>query len=367
MFISSFRARLMINVLVSYALAYGVNFIIIYATQNFKFLHTNFTTDNLVSGIIILVLFIFFFFRLTDITLRYINYLSERIQEVSYGNYEIYCQIKYDDELGMLAANINALARILKEKEEESAILKENERLAYDAERNAENQKNELISNVAHDLRTPLTTIIGYLELIKDNSNMPVQDIQNYATIAYGKSRRLQTMMDDLFEYTKLDQAEVKINLAAINLSELILQMTDEFYPSFQDHNIVPVVIIRDQNIYVEGDGQLLARVFDNLISNAIKYGYDNSELKVEVVPEKDEVSIKVINQGDTIDQADLPYLFDKFYRTDTSRSTSTGGTGLGLAITKHIIEMHNGSILVTSHNNVTTFVVILPRIQGEM
>ena len=169
-------------------------------------------------------------------------------------------------------------------------------------------------------------------------------------------------MMDDLFEFTKLDNAKIKMNLNIINLSELILQLTDEYTLLFQEHAIEPILSIKDHNLYVIGDGQLLARVFDNLFSNALKYGYDHSQLKVEVIGDEKTVTIKIMNEGDTISKEDLPYIFDKFYRADTARSTNAGGTGLGLAIAKNIVEMHKGQIFMTSHDHITTFIVQLPR-----
>ena len=299
-----------------------------------------------------------------NITLKYISVLSGTIQEVTAGYYDVEAPIEYDDELGLLAANINALAKTLKDKERESEILKENERLAFDAERNAEKQKNDLITNVAHDLRTPLTTIVGYLELIKNNEHLSKEDIQKYSTVAYEKSKRLQGMMDDLFEFTSLDQANVKVHMTTINISELVLQMVDEFYPTFQEHLLTPVIRISQPNLFIKGDGQLIARVFDNLLSNAVKYGQDNHEIKIEVLNDDETVTIKIMNYGNPISQEDLPYIFDKFYRSDSSRSSSTGGTGLGLAIAKNIIHIHNGQIFATSHKEKTTFVVVLNRLQ---
>jgi signal transduction histidine kinase len=315
-----------------------------------------------ISFVLSLLVFLIIFFDLMNITLKYLSELSGAIQEVTNGDYNVEVPIEYDDELGLLAANINALASTLKTKERESEILKENERLAYDAERNAEKQKNDLITNVAHDLRTPLTTVVGYLELIKNNDNLTKDDIKKYSTVAYEKSKRLQSMMDDLFEFTSLDQANIKVHMTTINISELVMQIVDEFYPTFQEHHLTPVVEVSHHNLFIHGDGQLLARVLDNLLSNAVKYGQDNNNIKIEVINDDETVTIKIRNYGNTIDKEDLPYIFDKFYRSDSSRSSSTGGTGLGLAIAKNIVQIHNGKIFATSYQDKTTFVVSLPR-----
>ncbi len=358
LFISSFKWRLLINITLSYLVAFliysilGIIFdrIIPIAVPN----EMRYALCYAISFIV----FVEIFFKLIDFTIEYIRKLRRSIQQVTSGNYGVQCEVEYDDELGSLAANINVLSKTLLAKEKESEKLKEKERAALDIERNAERQKNELITNVAHDLRTPLTTIVGYLELIKDDSALSKEDVHKYSGIAYEKSIRLQEMMDDLFEFTKLDNADIKFNKSMINLSGLIMQMTDEFYPSFKDCNITPIVDLPEENIYVQGDGQLLARVFDNLISNALKYGYHNTDLKIEVSGDEKYATVKVINHGDTIASEDIPLLFNKFYRTDSSRNSKTGGTGLGLAITKNIVDLHHGDISVTSDDQITTFIV---------
>lgn len=358
LFISSFKWRLLINITLSYLVAFliysilGIIFdrIIPIAVPN----EMRYALCYAISFIV----FVEIFFKLIDFTIEYIRKLRRSIQQVTSGNYGVQCEVEYDDELGSLAANINVLSKTLLAKEKESEKLKEKERAALDMERNAERQKNELITNIAHDLRTPLTTIVGYLELIKDDTALSKEDVHKYSGIAYEKSIRLQEMMDDLFEFTKLDNADIKLNKSMINLSGLIMQMTDEFYPSFKDCNITPIVDLPEENIYVQGDGQLLARVFDNLISNALKYGYHNTDLKIEVSGDEKYATVKVINHGDTIASEDIPLLFNKFYRTDSSRNSKTGGTGLGLAITKNIVDLHHGDISVTSDDQITTFIV---------
>lgn len=358
LFISSFKWRLLINITLSYLVAFliysilGIIFdrIIPIAVPN----EMRYALCYAISFIV----FVEIFFKLIDFTIEYIRKLRRSIQQVTSGNYGVQCEVEYDDELGSLAANINVLSKTLLAKEKESEKLKEKERAALDIERNAERQKNELITNVAHDLRTPLTTIVGYLELIKDDTALSKEDVHKYSGIAYEKSIRLQEMMDDLFEFTKLDNADIKLNKSMINLSGLIMQMTDEFYPSFKECNITPIVDLPEENIYVQGDGQLLARVFDNLISNALKYGYHNTDLKIEVSGDEKYATVKVINHGDTIAPDDIPLLFNKFYRTDSSRNSKTGGTGLGLAITKNIVDLHHGDISVTSDDQITTFIV---------
>lgn len=358
LFISSFKWRLLINITLSYLVAFLIYSILVIIFDRIIPIAVPNEMRYALCYAISFIVFVEIFFKLIDFTIEYIRKLRRSIQQVTSGNYGVQCEVEYDDELGSLAANINVLSKTLLAKEKESEKLKEKERAALDIERNAERQKNELITNVAHDLRTPLTTIVGYLELIKDDSALSKEDVHKYSGIAYEKSIRLQEMMDDLFEFTKLDNADIKLNKSMINLSGLIMQMTDEFYPSFKDCNITPIVDLPEENIYVQGDGQLLARVFDNLISNALKYGYHNTDLKIEVSGDEKYATVKVINHGDTIASEDIPLLFNKFYRTDSSRNSKTGGTGLGLAITKNIVDLHHGDISVTSDDQITTFIV---------
>ncbi|MEG0593241.1 MAG: HAMP domain-containing sensor histidine kinase [Coprobacillus sp.] len=366
LFVSSFRWKLLINLVVSYIITFLIYSGMIIILESFDIFNMSVEIKYFISFIVSLIIFLVIFFDLMNITLKYLSDLSDTIQEVTSGDYSVQVPIEYDDELGLLAANINALAKTLNDKEKEGAILKENERLAFDAERNAEKQKNDLITNVAHDLRTPLTTIIGYLELIKNNDKLSKDDIKNYSTVAYEKSKRLQGLMDDLFEFTSLDQTNVKVNMETINIAELVLQIVDEFYPTFQEHSLTPIINVSQQTLLIKGDGQLLARVFDNLLSNAVKYGEDNNNIHIDVLNDEDTVTIKIINYGEAINQDDLPHIFDKFYRSDSSRSSSTGGTGLGLAIAKNIVDIHNGHILATSHKEKTTFVVVLNRLKGK-
>ena len=361
LFISSFRWRLFINLIVTYIMTFLIYSALIIIFDNFNLLGMSIELRYFIAFIISLFLFLVIFFDLMNITLKYLSVLSGTIQEVTAGDYNVEAPIEYDDELGLLAANINALAKTLKDKEKESEILKENERLAFDAERNAEKQKNDLITYVAHDLRTPLTTIVGYLELIKNNEHLSKEDIQKYSTVAYEKAKKLQGMMDDLFEFTSLDKADVRVHMTTLNISELILQIVDEFYPTFQEHDLTPVINIAQPNLFIQGDGQLIARVFDNLLSNAVKYGQDGNDIKIEVLTDDQNVTIKIMNYGHPIAQEDLPYIFDKFYQEDKSHSSN--GNGLGLPLVKRIVDLCDGTIRVKSLlGEGSSFTVELPK-----
>ena len=295
---SSFRWRLLINITLSYILTFLIYSALVVVFSNITFIHLTDEVIYIIAFCLSLIIFLVVFFDLMDITLQYITTLNDTIQQVTSGDYNVSTPIEYDDELGLLAANINALALTLKEKNTESLILKENERLAYDAERNAEQQKNALITNVAHDLRTPLTTVIGYLDLIMNNPDLTREEIYKYSSIAFDKSKRLQMLMDDLFEFTKLEQTDIKVDFIQLNISELLLQIVDEFYPTFQEHDLAVHIDISQPHLIIKGDGMLLARLFDNLLSNAVKYGDDHSDVTIQMLNSDTDVTIKVINKG---------------------------------------------------------------------
>lgn len=362
LFINNFRWRLFINLVISYVISYFLYTLMTLLCSYVQLPFFSVEVYYVIAFIISLGIFLFVFFDLMNITFKYINILSDSIHDVTLGHYDVEVPIKYDDELGLLAANINALAKTLNDREIERNVLKDNERIAYEAERLAEKQKHDLITNLAHDLRTPLTTIVGYIELIKDNKNLSKEEIEKYSTVAYEKSKKLQYMMDDLFEFTRLDKASVKMKMSTINICELILQIVDEFFPTFQEHHLIPMIELSSNTLLINGDGGLLARVFDNLLSNAIKYGNNHSIIKIIVTNDATTVTIKVINTGQTIPKEEIEQIFDKFYRSDSSRSSSTGGTGLGLAIAKNIVHMHNGKIYAHSEDDTTMFCVELNR-----
>jgi len=230
-----------------------------------------------------------------------------------------------------------------------------------DSEREAERTKNELITNVAHDLRTPLTSIIGYLEILSSRSDLPEETRSRYTEIAYTKSKKLQQLINDLFGFTKLSYGKAAMRLASIDIVKLLSQLLMEFYPNFESAGLEYDLESNVPSLQITADPNLLARLFDNLINNAIKYGAEGKRIRVRIHAEEETVTVRVINYGRVIPADELPLIFEKFYRTEKSRSSSTGGTGLGLAIARNITEMHGGTISVTSDLSGTAFIVTLP------
>ena len=228
-------------------------------------------------------------------------------------------------------------------------------------ERQIEKSKDELITNVSHDLRTPLTSIIGYLRLIEDKQYHSEEDIVKYSHIAYEKAKQMKTLVDDLFEYTKVQQHGAPVNMMTVDLSQLLEQVSASFELEGQKRGIEVSSATQPTPLLVDADPEKLGRVFSNLVANALKYGNGASYIKIDARQVGASVVIDVANDGTQIPAASLGHLFERFYRVESSRSKDTGGTGLGLAIVKSIVDLHHGEVEVTSTPQVTTFTVILP------
>ena len=293
-----------------------------------------------------LVLFAVTFMILQEPYIRYISRISDVVRSISEGNLNTTVEVMGDDELSSMAANLNKMSEDL--------------RKLIEKEREAERTKNELITNVAHDLRTPLTSIIGYLELLAGQKALQPGMQHKYIEIAYGKARRLEKLIEDLFGFTKLNYGKIAMHVGELDIVKLLSQLLEEAYPNFVDKGLSYDLQSNVPAQVITADGNLLARLFDNLIGNAIKYGADGKRVLVKIRAEEETVTVSVTNYGYVIPAEELPLIFNKFYRVEQSRSSSTGGTGLGLAIAKEIVDMHGGTIAVSSDLNGTVFTVKL-------
>ena len=279
-------------------------------------------------------------------SMNYITRLSSAIQNISEGDLNTVVEVIGDDEFSAMAANLNKMVADIRQ--------------LMDKEREAERTKNELITNVAHDLRTPLTSIIGYLELLSGPASLTSEMKKKYLDITYTKAKRLEKLIEDLFGFTKLNYGKVSMKESKVDIVKLLSQLLEEFYPNFMDKNLAYELQSDVPAKTISADGNLLARLFDNLINNAIKYGAEGKKILVKIQSGESIVTVSVTNYGYVIPKDELPLLFEKFYRVEQSRSTNTGGTGLGLAIAKNIVDMHGGTIGVTSDLNGTVFTVRL-------
>ncbi len=237
---------------------------------------------------------------------------------------------------------------------------------SMDDERKIEKSKDELITNVSHDLRTPLTSIIGYLGLIEDKQYQSEEDILKYTHTAYEKAKQMKNLVEDLFEYTKVQQHGAPVNIMRIDLNQLLEQLTASFELEGQHRGIEISSKVVPNPLMIEADPEKLGRVFNNLVANAFKYGNGASYIRVDARQRADQVEVTVANDGTPIPAQSLDHLFERFYRAEVSRSRATGGTGLGLAIVKSIVDLHHGTVTVTSDENETAFVVTLPLKQAK-
>ncbi len=236
---------------------------------------------------------------------------------------------------------------------------------AMEEERDIERSKDEMITNVSHDLRTPLTSILGYLGLIVNDTehHLSVDDTQKYAETAFGKAQQMKLLVEDLFDYTQVRQVDFKLRWAPLDLAALLQQLAVSYELEGKQKKVVISAVTNPDSIEMMGDPDQLARVFMNLISNALKYGKGATFIRLssKMMKERNLVEVRVTNNGEPVPEESVDRLFDRFYRVEGSRNTGTGGTGLGLAIVHSVIEAHGGTIRVSSDEELTSFIIQLP------
>ncbi len=221
-------------------------------------------------------------------------------------------------------------------------------------------RKNDLITYLAHDLKTPLTSVLGYLGLLAEIPDMPAKQQAKYVNIALDKAQRLEKLINEFFEITRYNLQQIELEEETIDLSYMLVQMTDEFYPLLSAHGNTVNLQTRE-GIEIRGDSVRLARVFNNILKNAIAYSYSGTVIDVWTESAEKEVRICFRNRGKTIPARKLDSVFEKFFRLDEARTSNTGGAGLGLAIAKEIVVLHGGTITAESAEELTTFRVSLP------
>ena len=238
--------------------------------------------------------------------------------------------------------------------------LKMNIQLNEKAAKDAEQRKNDLVVYLAHDLKTPLTSVIGYLTLLKDEQQISSELRQKYLSISLDKAERLEDLINEFFEITRFNLTTLSLEYSRINLTRMLEQITFEFKPMLDEKNLNCNLVI-ESNIMILCDIDKIQRVFDNLLRNAINYSFCNSTISITVTKNYQNIIIKFENNGNTIPEEKLNRIFEQFYRLDASRTTKSGGAGLGLAIAKEIIELHDGTISASSADEIICFEVKLP------
>ena len=314
-------------------------------------LNDNYLAGN-IYGIIGVLIFLSIYSLITYKKYKNVSLLVDNVEEMSKGNLDKKIELKSRGDIDQVAQNINSIVEQLKDITVE--------------ERKAQQTKTDLITNVSHDLRTPLTSVIGYLNLIEEGRYKDEVELMYYVDIAYEKSLNLNILINDLFEFTKMQNRVVNFNKVELNLVELIGQLISQFEIQFRQENMSCRIDFSVDKLILNADPIKLVRAFENLITNAMRYGKDGHYVDIKVFTEDEMAVVQVINYGEPIPVLDLPHIFDRFYRVEKSRNTFQGGSGLGLAITKNIIEAHDGSICAISNNESTIFEVKIPYINED-
>lgn len=294
----------------------------------------------------ILLFLVFFYMTISRIT----HYLDDIGAEIDNILNESEAPVSLVPELRPISEKLNTLKMTLKRRQ-------------YSAQE-SEQRKNDLVVYLAHDLKTPLTSIIAYLTMLDEQPGMSEEERAKYIHISLEKSTRLGELINEFFEITRFNLQDIVLEKGMVNLSIMLEQLADESYAVLADKNQT-CSIHTDDGLIVSGDPDKLARVFENLLRNAISYSYPGTNIDIQAYCERNTIVINFTNQGDQIPQQKLTSIFEKFYRVDNARSSRTGGAGLGLSIAKEIVELHGGTIEAMSNFTSTRFTVRLPKHQS--
>lgn len=302
---------------------------------------------------ILLIVIVILSFILVSVR-RKIRYICDVLNDVLSGNFNqrVRFQNKIKD-LSSLSIKINKLIEKLQ------VVNKEN--MAH------EESRKKMISNISHDLRTPLTSMLGYMELIFENNTLDECKKNEYLRIIYNKGNSLYDLMEEFFQISKLDSNDVNLTLSNINLSELIRQNLISFFSQIQKLNIEPQINIGDKDLYIICDEKIMNRILSNLINNALKHGVGATNIGINLFYSSDCIDIEVWDNGCGIKDEEIDHIFDRLYTVEKSRSTALKNSGLGLTIVKKLVESLKGNIIVESVPfKKTSFKVKIPRITDE-
>lgn len=290
-----------------------------------------------------LLLFAMFYYVALSKMMKYVDQIGDGIENILSESTK---PIHLITELKPIEIRLNEIKATLKRQEIEAE--------------EGEKKKNDLVLFLAHDLKTPLTSIVAYLSMLDSHVDMQAEEREKYTHIALEKSIRLGELINEFFDITRYNFQDIELEAIEINLSFMLEQLADELYGVLQEKHLSCEVHV-EENLVVYGDPDKLARVFDNILRNAIAYCYENTKIQIDAQMKNRDVEIVFMNQGDKIPGNMLQTIFEKFYRVDGSRSSGTGGAGLGLAIAKEIVELHGGRIRARSDDIRTQFIVDLP------
>ena len=291
-----------------------------------------------------MVLVFFITFRI------YLNWFAKYFMEINNGiddiGRESIGEVSLPPELSATEKKINTIKHILEKQKLDMKL--------------AEQRKNDMVMYLAHDLKTPLASVIGYLNLLRDEGQISEELRQKYLSVSLEKAERLEDLINEFFEIAKFNLSNITLQYSRISLVRLLEMLLYEFQPMHHEKNLECNLMV-PEDIMIRCDADKIQRVFDNLLKNAVIYSFEGTDIDIAVVRQGEDVEITFTNHGDTIPEEKLERVFEQFYRLDASRSTSSGGAGLGLAIAKQIIELHHGAIMARSENEMIEFRVILP------
>ena len=296
-----------------------------------------------------LLLFSFFFYFVLSRITQYLKEINQGIENILSDFNE---PVRFKPAVRPLEDSLNEIKMTIRRQEQEAI--------------ESEKKKNDLVVFLAHDLKTPLTSIVAYLSILETKPDMPEEERKKYTHISLEKAIRLGELINEFFEITKFNLQDIVLEPGNLDLSMMLEQIADELYAVLKEKNLRCDVQI-DDTLMIYGDADKLARVFDNLLRNAIAYCDKGTAIRIQAKERHQEIEIVVANEGEKIPEEELSAIFEKFYRVDGSRSSKTGGAGLGLAIAKEIVELHHGTIRAESDEWETRFIVTLPAMsEGE-
>lgn len=297
---------------------------------------------DIIWAFTVLILFTLLLTLVLNWFVRYFNMINQGVRALLDEDAEIH----FPSEMAETERTLIAIKSELRQRKLESQL--------------AEQRKDDLVMYLAHDIRTPLTSVIGYLNLLDEVPDMPTEQRAKYVHITLEKAYRLERMINEFFEITRYNLRQISISKEPLDLYYMLVQVIDELHPILSANGNTTVLQV-PEDVQLYGDPDKLARVFNNVMKNAAAYSYPNTEILISAVVKEDSVVLIFQNKGRTIPKEKLSSLFEKFYRLDESRASSTGGSGLGLAIAKEIVTLHGGTITAESENETITFTITLP------
>jgi Signal transduction histidine kinase len=296
-----------------------------------------------ISIFILIVSAVIMLIWLYRVILKPLHMLSEATKKISEGNLDFTLEVVKGDEIGRLFKDFDNMRLILKDSAEE--------KLQYDKD------NKELISNISHDLKTPITAIKGYVEGIMDGVASSPEKFNKYIKTIYNKANDMDRLIDELTFYSKIDTDKIPYTFAKINVSEYVMDCVEELALEMDSKGIIfEYLSYVDKDTMIIADTEQIKRAINNIVGNSVKYmDKDTNIIIMKIKEEGDFVHIIIEDNGKGISQVDIQYIFDRFYRTDSSRNSLKGGSGIGLSIVKKIIEDHGGKIWASSKIGIGT------------